>query len=128
MKKKLHSFLFHNGSSVYRARTIIASIFPDEAYNDIEICTAEGLMRRSLKTNTVLTITPNPSQTIANINYSNNDDPIEKIEIFNTEGIFIKTLSKTNTIPVIDLPNGMYLVKCITASKNIYTSKITVIQ
>jgi len=62
---------------------------------------------------------PNPSNTIVNINALN---AIEKIDVYNTMGARVMTVSpnsNSTTLNVANLTNGMYLINIETGGKTI---------
>lgn len=58
-------------------------------------------------TNTQITMFPNPANTVL---YIETDEAISQIDIFNQQGQLVKTVN-TKTIPISELPNGLYFVK-----------------
>ncbi len=54
---------------------------------------------------------PNPAQTIL---YIKSDSPIEKIQIYNTQGMTVHHGIYHNNLDISKLPSGIYLVKIIT--------------
>ncbi len=60
-------------------------------------------------TNTNISLFPNPANSILNIE---TDLVVSKIEIFNVQGVLVKT-SNTKNIQIAELQNGMYFVKVI---------------
>jgi hypothetical protein len=73
---------------------------------------------------TEMKIFPNPVRDIINIELSDNEE-ITQIDILNTPGQSIKTVSGQKSISVKDLPEGSYILQ-IQTSKGIRTKKILV--
>jgi hypothetical protein len=49
-----------------------------------------------------------------------------EVQVFNAFGQLVKTVRDTNEIPVVDLPQGVYLVRIADAEGRIYTNRITI--
>ena len=124
-----HQCPFSGGSAVYTARSIIATILPDEEYNDFELCTQEGLMRRANKNpnNSTISISPNPANNQVNINYENSLDPLKKVSVLNIEGTVIKEPNSTS-FSINDLSEGIYIVQCKSENGKLYVCKLAVIK
>ncbi len=76
------------------------------------------------KNNTRLTISPNPFQENISVNFSNKNNKFT-YEVFNIAGKqIIKSFSKSNSINLANIDNGIYLIKIIDSKNNIYYRKI----
>ncbi|MBL7922194.1 MAG: T9SS type A sorting domain-containing protein [Bacteroidia bacterium] len=65
-------------------------------------------------------IFPNPANSILNIN---TELEISKMELFNIQGLLVKT-ANTKSIQIIDLPNGLYLVKVTFIDNSVVINKV----
>ena len=123
---------FSGGRSVYIARAILHEYFPEMVYNDEDLCTAEGLMRKKNENNQVLSnkllISPNPANELVNIIYYNDKDPIVSTILYSMEGKILKTQNNILPIAVKDLSPGLYIFNCITNNGNVLTSKLTILK
>jgi hypothetical protein len=123
---------FSGGRSVCTARNILYEYVPDLTYNDMDLCTAEGLMRKKNDKNKIaelsILISPNPATNFAKVIYLNDNDPIIEIQVLANDGKLL--IKQNNSLPffVNSLNNGLYLVKCTTSNGVILTSKITILK
>lgn len=123
---------FSGGRSVYTARNILYEYLPDLSYTDMDLCTAEGLMRKrndKNKTNeSSILISPNPATNYAKVIYLNDNDPIIEIQVLTNDGKLI--LQQNSSLPFLvnSLNNGLYVVKCTTNKGAILTSKLTILK
>lgn len=123
---------FSGGRSVYTARNILYEYVPDLTYNDMDLCTAEGLMRKrndNYKTNeSSILISPNPATNFAKVIYLNDNDPIMEIQVLTVDGKLL--LQQNNSLPffVNSLNNGFYIVKCTTNNGLILSSKLNIVK
>ncbi|MBQ3843408.1 MAG: T9SS type A sorting domain-containing protein [Bacteroidales bacterium] len=72
--------------------------------------------------NTNITVSPNPSTNIVNIN----GITVAELQVYNARGQLIKTLHNTNAIPVTDFPRGIYLLRITDNQGQIVTRRILV--
>lgn len=69
-----------------------------------------------------LTVYPNPANNLVCIN----GVEAAEVRVYNAIGQMVKTVRGTNEIDVVDLAEGVYLVRIMDAEGNIYTNKIAV--
>ena len=69
-----------------------------------------------------LTLYPNPANNLVRIN----GVEAAEVQVYNAIGQMVKTVRGTNEIDVVDLAEGVYLVRIMDAEGNIYTNKIAV--
>ena len=70
----------------------------------------------------LLAVYPNPASNIARI-----DGVIaNEVQVYNALGQLVKTVRGSNEIPVMDLPQGIYLLRIADADGKVYTNKITI--
>ena len=69
-----------------------------------------------------LTVYPNPANNLVCIN----GVEAAEVQVYNAIGQMVKTVRGTNEIDVVDLAEGVYLVRIMDAEGNIYTNKIAV--
>jgi hypothetical protein len=123
---------FSGGRSVYTARNILYQYLPDLTYTDMDLCTAEGLMRKKNDKNKIaessILISPNPATNFAKVIYLNDNDPIVKIDVLANDGKLI--LQQNSSLPFLvnSLNNGLYIVKCTTNNGAILTSKLNILK
>jgi hypothetical protein len=123
---------FSGGRSVYVARTILHEYYTDMIYNDEDICSAEGLMRKKNENKQVLSnkllISPNPANEIVNILYFNDKNPIVKTILYSMEGEIL--LIQNNSLPlnIKDLSPGLYLVNTLVKDGSVFTDKLIIIK
>jgi len=75
-----------------------------------------------------ISIFPNPSQGVVNVNITKGDNVIRTIEVYNINGALIKSTTTKLLNNIIDLSGnsaGLYLVKVI-SNNNVYTQKVIV--
>lgn len=70
----------------------------------------------------LISIYPNPATNIATISINN----IKEVYLYNTLGETIKVYYNSNTFNTEDLPQGIYTLKIITQSKDVYSSKLAI--
>ncbi len=123
---------FSGGRSVYTARNILYEYVPDLTYTDMDLCTAEGLMRKrnneKVSSESSILISPNPTSNFSKVVYLNENNPIIKIEILANDGKLL--LQQNNSLPffVNSLDNGLYVVKCTTNNGSILTAKLNIVK
>ena len=69
-----------------------------------------------------LTVYPNPANNLVCIN----GVEAAEVQVYNAIGQMVKTVRGTNEIDVVDLAEGVYLVRIMDAEGNIYANKIAV--
>ncbi len=80
----------------------------------------EFLSVNDTSTNTQIVLFPNPAKSMF---YIETDKTISQIEIFNQQGLLVKT-ANTKNIPISELPNGLYFVKVNFTDKSLIMCKL----
>lgn len=109
-----------NNNYLYLLSTVNYNTFTD---NDILISNLSDILNSiEYKKDNKVSIYPNPATNIAIISI----DKIKEVHLYNTLGEKIKTYYHTNILNTDDLPQGIYSLKIITSSKDVYTHKLIV--
>jgi len=125
------------GDAVYRARTMVASLFPTIVYNDAEICGNNLSLPRenivSRKDISELIIIPNPSQ--GSFEISNLfDEDITEINIISIAGVIMykemipKETSSKNIRLDDKLESGIYYIILKKQDKSLKSAKLVIIK
>ncbi len=139
---------FVNGTAVYKARTIYASIHPTIVYNDWTICHNNGVYKNgnsfsmdNLGTidpillqnieHSVISIYPNPASTHITIDYAleyNEHATLALYDIIGKEQLKIDLLPSVNRViaNISGLKTGVYVYKYFTSTKTLQTGKLII--
>jgi hypothetical protein len=71
---------------------------------------------------TVVTVYPNPAKDKITIDGIHSAE----VKVYNALGQLVKTMRNVNEISVVDLPQGVYLLRIMDAEGNVYTNKIMI--
>ena len=121
---------FSGGRSVYIARAILHEYFPEMVYNDEDLCTAEGLMRKSNVINAItkdkIYISPNPTSTSVNVFNENRANLIVRVDLLSLEGKLL--LMQLNNLPINlkQFKDGVYFARCFTKDGSTLTTKFII--
>jgi hypothetical protein len=66
-------------------------------------------------------IYPNPTSNLVHIE----GIEVSEVQVYNALGQLVKTMQGSNEIPVVDLPQGVYLLRIVDDEGKVYTNKIT---
>lgn len=116
----LNAIVLKNDNSIYLTGT---HVLMSETKERLYLSKLNFIKNSSIiKSKTLIKVYPNPATNIATISIDN----IKEVHLYNTLGEKIKAYYNTNSLNTEDLPHGIYSLKIITSSNDVYTQKLIV--